>query len=281
MKLIADSGSTKTTWVLIDNNKVIKTISTPGYNPYYYDTNSLTKSLKNELYSELKDIDITEIHYYGSGCSTETNCSIISNSLLTIFKNANIIVNHDLYGAAVALLQNREGIACILGTGSNSCLWDGKQIIGNVPSTGYLLGDEGSGTYIGMKILKGILEEKAPAQIIEKFHQIENTNLEIILKKIYGTKEPNRYISTISKFAGDNIDNMWIKQTVEQVFTDFIDNHISYYNNYQEIDVSFTGSVAHFFKNELFNACKKRSVTPGIILKNPIEGLIKFHTCQQ
>lgn len=280
MKLIADSGSTKTTWVLINYNKVIKTIATRGYNPYYYDTNTLTKSLKNELYNELKDYNITEIHYYGSGCSTETNCNIISNSLLSLFKNAHIVVNHDLYGAAVALLQHDKGIACILGTGSNSCLWDGTNIIDNVPSTGYLLGDEGSGTYIGMKILKGILEEKAPKEIIEKFHHIDNTNLEIILKKIYGTKEPNRYISTISKFASENIDNMWVKNTVEQVFTDFIDNHISYYENYQEIDVSFTGSVAHFFQNELFSACKKRLVKPGIILKNPIEGLIKFHSCE-
>ena len=219
-----------------------------------------------------------EIHYYGSGCSTRTNCDLISSALKALFPNAKMFINHDLYGSAVALLKDKPGIACILGTGSNSCLWDGHKIVKNVPSVGYLLGDEGSGTYIGMKILKGILEEKAPTEIIKKFHEREKTNLEIILKKLYNNKEPNRYISTISKFAGENINDIWVKETVERAFTDFIDNHISFYENYQNIEVSFTGSVAHSFKNELFNACEKRSVKTGVVLKDPIFGLIDFHT---
>ncbi len=278
MKIIADSGSTKTTWVLIDNKDVIKYVNTEGYNPYYYDSETLTNSLEKNVYHEFENEDITEIHYYGSGCSSKSNCNLISTSLKSLFNKADIYVNHDLFGTAIALLQNEKGIACILGTGSNACLWDGNKIVKNVPSVGYLLGDEGSGTYIGMKILKGILEEKAPDEIIKRFHERENTNLELILKKIYGTKEPNRYISTLSKFASEHINNQWVENTVIGAFTDFIDNHLSFYENYQNIGVSFTGSVAHAFKIQLLKAFELRSVKTGIILKDPMSGLIKYHT---
>ncbi len=277
MILIADSGSTKTSWVLIDGKKVIQTIDTIGYNPYYFKDNELLLTIKAELLPIIKEYKVNRIFFYGSGCSSKENCSIVSNSLSQLFPNSIIEVQHDLYGAALALLNNNEGIACILGTGSNSCYWDGKNIISNVPSVGYLLGDEGSGNYIGMKILKGILEEKAPADIIRKFYTYYNTTFEDVLNRIYNEGEPTRFISEVGKFAGANINYSWIFSAIKQSFIDFIENQLMMYNNYQSLPVSFTGSIAYHFKNILLEACKETGIKVGIILKNPIDGLVRYH----
>ncbi len=278
MILIADSGSTKTDWILTNGDKINKQITTVGYNPYYHKGDSLIVSMTKELLPNIGDKNIEKIFFYGSGCSSDTNCTMVKSSLWQLFPNALIEVNHDLFGAAVALLKNNKGIACILGTGSNSCLWDGKQIIENVPSVGYLLGDEGSGTYIGIKILKGILEKKAPPEIIESFYFDHNTSFDGVLSSIYNKPKANQFISGISIFAQRNISNNWIKNTIKQAFIDFIENQIKQYSNYQNLEVSFTGSIAFHFKDILLEACNENNIKTGVIIKNPIEGLFTYHT---
>ena len=277
MILIADSGATKTSWLLADKGKVVQNIITSGYNPYYYKNTGLIDTIKSELLSQLSTNEVEKIFFYGSGCSSEINCSMVKSSLLQLFPNSLVEVNHDLYGAAVALLNNDKGIACILGTGSNSCSWDGRRIIQNIPSVGYLLGDEGSGTYIGMKILKGILENKAPTEIVKNFYISYNITFEGVLNRIYNEAKPNQFISEVSIFANKNINNNWVRSMVKQSFVDFIDNQIKHYNNYQDLKVSFTGSVAHHFKQILLEACHENNIRMGIILKNPIEGLFNYH----
>ena len=278
MKIIADSGSTKTSWVFIKNNKVISSIHTLGFNPYYCDDEILLEIINNEILPATGSHYVDEIYYYGAGCSTEKNCFRINNILSRSFNNAIISINHDLEGAATALLQERKGIACILGTGSNSCLWDGGNIIVNVPSLGYMLGDEGSGTYIGMKILKGILENKAPDEIHDSFLEESGLTFEEILNKIYSDHQPNRFFANISMFAGKNITNNWIRKQVLNSFDDFITNQIFLYPNYESTDICFTGSVAYYFREILIEACANHGISLGIILKEPMEGLIKFHT---
>jgi N-acetylglucosamine kinase-like BadF-type ATPase len=278
MILIADSGSTKTSWILTDGNKVVQNIVTSGYNPYYYKDEGLLNTIRKELSPQITTSKIRNIFFYGSGCSSEINCNSVKYALSQLFPNSDIEVNHDLYGAAIALLHNNKGIACILGTGSNSCYWDGYNIIHNVPSVGYLLGDEGSGTYIGMLILKGILEEKAPAEIIKSFYNKYNTTFEDVLVNIYNEPNPNRFISKVSLFAEKNIDNEWIRNTIKKSFIDFIENQLVQYENYQNLKVSFTGSVAYYYKKILMEACHEYDISPGIILKDPIEGLFNFHT---
>ncbi len=278
MKILADSGSTKTSWAFIENDKVISTKNTSGFNPYYYDDEILLEIIDNELLPKLKDYFIAEIYFYGAGCSTKENCLRVKNALSSRFKNATILINHDLAGAATALLKNQKGIACILGTGSNSCLWDGKSVISNVPSLGYMLGDEGSGTYIGMKILKGILENKAPKEIHDKFLKESGLTFEKILNKIYDEHQPNRFFANISMFAGKNITNTWIRKQVLDSFDDFITNQISHYPNYKSSDICFTGSVAYYFKDILYESLTIKGIGMGIILKEPMEGLIEFHT---
>jgi len=278
MILIADSGSTKTSWLLTDGNKAIQHIETSGYNPYYYKDEGLLNTLKSELTPQVIDSSIREIFFYGSGCSSEANCSKVKSALNQLFPNTLIKVNHDLYGAALALLHNNSGIACILGTGSNSCYWDGQNIVSNVPSVGYLLGDEGSGTYIGKLILKGILEERAPLEIRDTFYLQHNITFERVLNIIYNEAHPNRFISKVSIFAEKYINNKWIRNTVKQSFIDFIENQIKQYKGYQKLEVSFTGSVAHYYKKILLEACEEHDIKTGIILKNPIDGLFKYHT---
>ena len=278
MILIADSGSTKTSWILTDGNSINKQITTAGYNPYYHKGDSLTISMKKELLPQIDNNNVEKIFFYGSGCSSDINCTMVKSALWQLFPFALIEVNHDLFGAAVALLNNNKGIACILGTGSNSCLWDGKQIIENVTSVGYLLGDEGSGTYIGIKILKGILEKKAPPDIIKSFYFDYNTSFDGVLSRIYNKPNANQFISGISIFAQRNINNKWINDTIKQAFVDFIENQIKQYSNYQNLEVSFTGSVAFHFKDILLDACNEKNIKTGIILKNPIEGLFTYHS---
>ncbi|MAE08361.1 MAG: hypothetical protein CL661_06330 [Bacteroidetes bacterium] len=277
MILIADSGSTKTSWVLTNGEKVIQTVHTKGYNPYYFKNKSLLKTIKSELLPMLVTNQVDKIFFYGSGCSSDENCSLVKNALCQLFPNSYVEVNHDLFGAALALLKNKEGIACILGTGSNSCHWDGNKIINNVPSVGYLLGDEGSGTYIGMKILKGILENKAPDNLINNFYKYYNITFDEVLSRVYNEAEPNRFISDVSKFAEKNIRNSWIQETIKQSFVDFIENQLKAYKNYQNLKVCFTGSIAHHFKEILSDVCFESGIKLGIILQNPIDGLVSYH----
>ncbi|MFK5857391.1 MAG: ATPase [Bacteroidota bacterium] len=280
MILIADSGSTKTSWILTDGLEIIKQITTIGYNPYYHNNDSLLSSMNDDLLPVIDGIDIEKIFFYGSGCSSNINCTMVKSALWQLFPNALVEVNHDLTGAAVALLNNNEGIACILGTGSNSCHWDGKQIIQNVPSVGYILGDEGSGTYIGMKILKGILEKTAPSEIIKSYYHENNTSFEEVLTTIYNKPKPNNFISAVSIFAQNNISNSWVRETVKQSFTDFVENQIKQYSNYQNLESSFTGSIAYHFKDILTETCHESGIKLGTIIKDPIKNLFLYHSNQ-
>lgn len=277
MKIIADSGSTKTEWIILDNTQIINRIYSIGYNPYYYDIVVLENILKNELLTVVNPDDVNQIYYYGSGCSTIGNCKKVKKAINDVFSKSTVSVNHDLTGAAAGLLGNTEGIACILGTGSNSCHWNGMEITHNIPSVGYLLGDEGSGTYLGMKILKGILEEKAPPEISDKYYKQFNTSFEEVLRTIYDQHQPNRFFAELSKFAGKNISNVWIQNKIIESFDDFIENNISHYPDYKSKPIAFTGSVAYHFKDLLKSSLKKAGLNIGEVLKNPIEGLIKYH----
>ncbi len=278
MILIADSGSTKTSWLAVDGKNVVSKITTAGYNPYYYKYDFLVNIIQNELLPKLDDQLIEKIYYYGSGCSSDINCTKVKTALWAQFPGALVEINHDLTGAAVALLKDKEGIACILGTGSNSCYWNGKEVLSNVPSVGYLLGDEGSGTYIGMKILKGILENKAPKEVSNAFYLAFDTSFEKVLSLIYEKTEPNRFFAGISKFAGENINEPWIRAQVKQCFNDFIENQIKQYPNYSDVEISFTGSIAYYFKDILIETVKENNLSIGIILREPIDGMLEFHT---
>ncbi len=281
MKLIVDSGSTSTEWIFIEGGEVIREFHGPGFNPYYFTDENYLIKLEEEVADEIQFPEVEEIYFYGSGCSTQTNCALVKYTLWESFPNANIQLHHDLFGAAVALFGNNTGIACILGTGSNSCLWDGEKILENVPSIGYLLGDEGSGTYLGKRIITEILLGNAPTEITEKFYTHYQMDFNMAMDRIYKQENPNKFLSGISKFASEHLSDNWIKEIIKINFNHFIDKQISHYSDFEKHEISFVGSVAFGFQNILREVLAGRNLKTGKIIKSPMGELVKFHSEKQ
>lgn len=277
MKLIADSGATKTHWVLLENDSKVNEFYSPGFNPYYYEKEKFNRSLQEVLKTNIRFENIGEVHFYGSGISSEENHSIVRNSLYTIFPRASISVYHDLHGAAIALLGRKKGIACILGTGSNSCLWDGEKILANVPSLGYFLGDEGSGTYLGKLLITDILIGDADPEIASLFYKTNNLTFSKTLDRIYKEDNPNRFFSAQAKFIRELQENVYCKKVIVRNFEDFIKVQLSKYPGYQFLPVCFTGSVATNFKDILVEVLNKHSISLGTLMKEPMDGMVRYH----
>lgn len=278
MKLIIDSGTTKTHWVLLEGKQIAENFKTTGFNPYYTSAETIRQGITTELPESIRSRKVEKIFFYGTGCSTTKNCSKIESILQSFFKDAIIETHHDLYGAAIALQKNREGIAAILGTGSNSCLWNGHEIIESVPSVGWLIGDEGSATYLGKVLLKAFLSREMSKNITDIFYDYIGLGFEGALHKIYGEREPNRWISNLAPFASAHLGNKEVIELVKKNFRDFLSAQIKKYSDYQKREISFTGSVAWHFKEILREVMREENLHTGIILQQPMDGLIEFHS---
>ncbi|MCF6171987.1 MAG: ATPase [Bacteroidales bacterium] len=277
MFLIADSGSTKTEWALIDNGIVIKSLLTKGFNPYYYQKGELARDMKTGLHTQLPFKQIRKVFFYGAGCSTTANCNLVERALQQLFANAQIEVEHDLFAAGLALLGDEKGVACILGTGSNSCLWENKKIIHNVPALGYMLGDEGSGTHIGKILLKGILLGEADKQLIMTFYKHFNLDFDKVMNRVYQAPDPNLFYSSLSPFVRKHLDKPFCTAVVAGSFAQFIERYLSKYDGFQLLPVSFTGSVAFHFQDILKAVLEENQLNFGRILRKPMDGLVAYH----
>ncbi len=277
MLLIADSGSTKTEWMLIDNKQPVMQFVTSGFNPYYFGNKAINNILNTELPANLPFQAIDNIIYYGSGCSNKHNCQIVSDAFAVVFSKATITIYHDLLAAAHALLGKNAGIACILGTGSNSCLYNGERIIANVPSLGYLLADEGSGTYIGKKLVTAILYGEAPEAICNDFYRTYNLSFETTLRTIYSADKPGALLARFTELVGKHIHLSFCRELVASAFDDFIRVHISQYELYQKLPVSFVGSVAYHFSEILQAQLHNAGINGGLVLKTPAKGLAAYY----
>lgn len=274
--LIADSGSTKTQWCLLTANKK-KMITTQGISPYFLNDESLAKILIEELLPKMGTVEPDEIFYYGTGCSNIANVSLIKRGLKKLYKTAKINVDHDLLGAAKALCGDEKGIACILGTGSNSCYYNGKKVVKNSPGLGFILGDEGSGTYLGKKVLQYYLYNTFDAELMDKFKEkYPQTNGEI-LDNVYRTALPNRYLAGFVTFLIENRGHFMIENIIEDSINDFFFNHIYKYRESWTLPINFVGSVAYGFKDVLAEMCKDYELKLGKVIKSPMDGLIKYH----
>lgn len=275
-KLIADSGSTKCEWCLIDGSKR-KTVITQGISPYFLSGQQITELVKNELFSKTKSFTIDEIFYYGTGCASLANRQLIKKALKMVFPKASIVVDHDLMGAARALCGNEKGIACILGTGSNSCYFNGKKIMKNSPGLGYVLGDEGSGAYLGKKVLQYFLYKTFDEDLTFRFNDTFKTTDVEILENVYKKPLPNRYLASFAYFLAENRGHYMIENIIEDGLNDFFFHHICKYSESWTLPIHFVGSVAHGFKDVITELCNSYELELGKILKNPMEGLIKYH----
>ncbi len=277
IKLIADSGSTKTEWCLLKGNRK-NIIFTQGLSPYFVNRNEMENILREYVLPVSAKSPVEEVYFYGTGCKNPGNIRLVKNALNTIFPGALISVDNDLSGAAKALCGNEKGIACILGTGSNSCYFNGKRIVKNSPGIGYILGDEGSGAYLGKKVIQHFLYNIFDEDLRARFDAKFVTNNNEILNAVYTQPLPNRYLASFAIFLAENRGHYMIENIIEDGLDDFFTTHIIKYKESLKLPVHFTGSIAFGFKDVLEQLCNKYQLHIGTVLKNPMEGLIKYHS---
>ncbi len=277
MKLIADSGSTKTSWIVLDRDTVISTHATCGLNPYFHSSESIGKVIKSDLSPYLSDFQIDEIHFYGAGCSTDHNNLMISSALKASFGNARIFVYHDILGAGRALFGHNAGIACILGTGCNSCYYDGIISHSTIDSLGYLFGDEGAGSYLGKNFMAAYLKKELPADLRQAFDRQYHYSLEDILNSLYNKPSPNKFLASFSHFLSPNREHPFVQSLLVQSFKAFFEAHIRKYENYQSTAIGFIGSIASCYKEFLIDLAYKEGLNIAKIISSPSEGLVDYH----
>jgi hypothetical protein len=276
MMLIADSGSTKTDWVLINGSQRVH-YSTIGFNPFFVGTDVIYAELVKELGSKLDTGAVKNVFFYGAGCSTEANNLIVENALTRFFPNAEVQVEHDLLAAARALLGDQRGFAAIIGTGSNTCIYNGKNIEHNIDSLGYLLGDEGSGSYIGKKIVRDHLRGYLPLELNQRFIERFSLTAPEIYHRLYYQPTPNRFLASFCHFAADHKHEEYIQQIVDQCFTDFFAHQVSKYPLYRHFTFNCVGSVGNIFRDELKRVATQFGMEMGNIIAAPIDALVKYH----
>ncbi len=276
--LIADSGSTKTEWVLISNDGAKNYFFSDGLNPYFRTHGQLSEAIKNGVKKEISDVKIDKIFFYGSGSGNKSRKAILKNAIEENFPSAQICIETDLLGAAIACFGKNKGIACILGTGSNSCVYDGKNIVKNIPSLGFVLGDEGSGGYFGKRILNSYYYELMPEDLRIAIEQTSDMNLESILHKVYEEPQANRFVASFSKILGDFRDHPFIKEMVKKGFEAFADKQLSYFDESKSLEIGFVGSIASVYEDILREVLKEKEMQVAVIVRKPLEKLIEFHT---
>ena len=273
--LIADSGFTKTDWRIIDEKGEISQAKTAGINPYYQTEEEMLKEIQS-LHSQVPD-RIDRIYYYGTGCSSGTNREKIASLLKRYYPHAEIDVNHDLLAAARSLCGDQPGIACIIGTGTNSCLYDGQKIISNIPSLGWAIADEGGGTYLGKVLVTDYYRKDMPKHLRVIFKERFELTKDGFLSKIYQEPMPGRFLASFAKFINEHIKEPYMYELVYTAFSTFITKNVVKYEGYRELPVHFTGSVAYYFSNLLRKVAADEGIYIKHISEHPIAGLTLFH----
>lgn len=276
MRLIIEAGSTKMEWILLDGNKVKDRFQTEGFNPNYADIQILAE----KCHAAFLPNEIQSVHYYGTGCGNEQNCQLINKVFRDRFPKAEIHVTHDLMAACHAVLGHEKGIACILGTGSNSCVYDGENIVEKAVSLGYLVGDEGSGMHIGKTVVKAYFYGFMPEDLRQKFAETYRLALPDFVQTLYHNPQPSKYLASFAKFAGENQTHPFFCDIVRSCFQDFIEIFVRCYEDCYKLKISFVGSVAYHFQDILRKTLSEFHLTMGEVLKAPAEGLIRHYQHQ-
>ena len=280
MKLVVDSGSTKTDWGFFNTAYDLRSVKTQGINPCHQSVEAIGTIIKSELLPNTSGIDlntVNEVYYYGAGCATESICVQMAGILKEFFPNAVIAVDSDMLGAARALCGRSEGVACVLGTGSNSCMYNGKEIVDQVPSLGYILGDEGSSAAIGRRLIGDCLKRQLPEAVCNEFMERYQLTKEIIIENVYRQPLPNRYIAGFAPFVYEKRAVPEVHKLIIQCFSEFFTrNVISYHKPW--MPVHFVGSLADNFADELKETAEALGMTIGKIETSPMRGLIDYHS---
>jgi len=274
MILIADSGSTKTTWSIIDDGKEFLRFSTEGYNPYFVSNEYIVNSIKHSIDRKITKMKFKTIHFYGAGCDG-VQANIVAEALKQIFDKAEVLVHLDLLAAARGVLGRESGFVAILGTGTNTCLYNGEEITHNIDSLGFILGDEGSGAYLGKKVLSDYLRENMPVAVKQRFEQSYQTSSQEIIQNIYKLPLANRYCATYSRFL--HSDCAYSVSVLKTAFRKFFSDLVVLYPGYEQYKFNCIGSVGFVFKSILKEVAQEFGIKVGKVLKSPIDGLIEYH----
>ena len=276
MILIADCGSTKTDWVLCEGDDIIARVKTQGLNPTHQESEEIFEILSAELTDEITAHKPQKIYFYGAGCAYETANNRMRRALEGIFATKEIEINSDLLAAARALCKHEEGIACILGTGSNSCLFDGEKIIDNTPSLGYILGDEGSGAHLGRQLISDCIKKQLPKKICDKFFEQYDLSVATILEKTYHSSLPNRWLASFTPFLSENRNVPEIKVMLKQCFKQFFQRNTMVYRR-SWLPIHIIGNVGLNFSEEIKETAESLGLSIGNIVDSPMNGLIEYH----
>lgn len=275
MLLIADSGSTKCDWVFTDGEHR-STFHTMGFNPFFHNTEMIASEIqKNEALAALGN-RVRKICYYGASVSSDDRAAIVSNALKQVFPEAEIAVDHDMIGSVFATCGTNPGIACIIGTGSNSCYYDGVSISEKVPALGYMLGDEGSGTWLGKRLLRDFLYHDLPPELDAEL-TATGLNKEGVFNRIYTQPNVNVYLASFAKFLGPRQHIPYVRNIIKEGFQAFVVPHVLKFENCYKVPVHFVGSVAYFSRDILTEVLLEYNLMPGVITNEPIHGLVAYH----
>lgn len=278
MLLIADSGSTKTEWRLVREDGIqVSSVITEGLNPYFLSKEEIAFTVREKVFP--KTYDVEKIFFYGAGCGMAVKADLVKEALESVFPvRFSTEVSGDILGAARSLLQDNEGIACILGTGSNSCMYNGYEIVNIMPSLGFIFSDWGSGTVLCKDLIALILQEKLPSTILEDFFNTYQLGRLEILDHIYSKPLPNRFLASFTPFLLKHAEVPECKEIILDNFTKFFSYYVHSYSSFKRTGkVSFTGSIAHQFQSYLLQVASKLDVEIQNITQHPMNGLVRYH----
>lgn len=276
MKLIAESGSTRTEWALVEGNQPIQRVFTDGLNPFFQTRREISRSVRLGLPESFFRKKLNQVYYYGAGCSSHEKKNILGASLVAQFKTP-VQVESDLLAAARGLFKCESGIACILGTGSNSCFYDGKIVVKNVKSAGYILGDEGSGAVLGKLFLADLLKNLTPKELADEFYEKFRISTNDVMESVYNLPFPNRFLGTIAYFLKDYMDNEYVYNLLVNNLRGFFNRNVCQYD-YMNYPIRFVGSLAYLYSDTLRSVAKEFGVEIDVIEETPMNGLIDFHS---
>ena len=277
MYLIADSGSTKCDWMLVKDDNTTEAFSTMGFNPFFHNEEVIFKAIFENLALAKYANQVKLVFLYSAGCSSKELKQVVENGLHKVFGKANIYVDHDLVGAAFSTYNGTPGITCILGTGSNSCFFDGDNLTEEVPALGYILGDEGSGSYFGKRLLSDYLYKKLPQEINHLLQDELHLTKKEIFENVYMKPHANVYLASFMKIISQYKELPYVKNIVAAGMNHFLVNHVCCFENYKKVPVHFIGSIAYYFEDILKAEAKKLDITVGNVIKKPIDGLVDYH----
>jgi glucosamine kinase len=276
MILIADSGSTKTDWRIVSPGGKISQLNTIGFNPYQYTPENLLETIRKELIGSVPS-SIKEIHFYGAGCKSEASKSMLKDAFEILFPEANTQVQDDLTGAVRSLASNKKGFVAILGTGTNACIAENGDINIQLPSLGYILGDEGSGAFLGKELIRRYMLNRLPPELSLRMEKRFELNRDSIVENIYRKPFPNRYLAGFAKWIFQNKEDAVLSEIILQSFRSFFELYICPHPEHKSIPFHATGSVAYYFSAYLKTVAQEYGITVGTITESPIAGLTLYH----